>query len=132
MPEPQNMHSSATSPTSIVRCWTRPGAPKAPLAVTAAAAVSNVRRAMALLILSSLRVCVLGSQAEIAGASLFVLTARRYVGRSSLKVSAGSGGQPARLDAWSIAAAKGHDGCERIRRKKANMPGLRGAESCHQ
>jgi hypothetical protein len=46
--------------------------------------------------------------------TLFVLTARRQVGRPSLKVSAGSGGQPARLDAWSIAAAKGYDGRKRI------------------
>src|SRR5262249_32783106 len=35
-------------------------------------------------------------------------------GRPSLKVSAGSGGQPARLDVWSCAAAKGYDGRKRI------------------
>src|SRR3954454_1485022 len=77
VPEPQNVHSSATSPTSIDRCWARFGAPKAPVAVAAAAVVRNVRRAMALLILSFLRVCVLRGQVEFAGASLFVLTARR-------------------------------------------------------
>src|SRR5215467_12162072 len=94
MPEPQNVHSSATSPTSIVRCWARLGAPKAPAAVAAAAVERNVRRAMALLILFSLRVRVLGGRAEIAGAIALL----RHCDHC----------------ACSIAAAKGYDGRKRI------------------
>jgi hypothetical protein len=40
-------------------CWARLAVPKAPDAVAAAAVVRNVRRAMALVIVSSLRVCSL-------------------------------------------------------------------------
>src|SRR5262249_32978713 len=46
--------------------------------------------------------------------TLFVHTARRQVGRPSLKERAASGGQPARLDVWSCAAARGYDVRKRI------------------
>jgi hypothetical protein len=122
-PEPRSVHSSVASPTSIVRCCSKsyPLAEVVRMASTRRSANSGRSWAWRVARTSSQRrrgdadlAAMKKSRRSLGTSTLFVLTARRQVGRPSLRVSAGSGGQRARLDVWSCAAPKGFGGRKRI------------------